>query len=88
MDNCGGHNESPEQQYALQQLNAVIRKLSKFNTFVPCLWLMDYTKNQAGVDKEVGDENNCLFELSSRAVGPYLVLQVVQPCTVFFKTGC
>ena len=32
MDNCGGHNESPEQQFALQQLNAVIRKLPKNST--------------------------------------------------------
>ena len=30
MDNCGGHNESPEQQSALQQLNAVIRKIPKY----------------------------------------------------------
>ena len=28
INNCGGHNESPKQQYALQQLNAVIWKLS------------------------------------------------------------
>ena len=37
-DNCGGHNESPKQQSALQQLNAVIRKLPKNLTHLrhPC----------------------------------------------------
>ena len=37
-DNCGGHNESPKQQSALQQLNAVIRKLPKNSTHLcqPC----------------------------------------------------
>ena len=32
MDNCGAHNESPEQQSVLQQLNAVIRKIPKNST--------------------------------------------------------
>ena len=47
MDNCGGHNESPEQQSALQQLNAVIRKLPENSTHLcqPCeSWIIKKIK--------------------------------------------
>ena len=47
MDSCGGHNESPVQQPALQQLNAVIRKLPKNSTHLcqPCdSWIIQKIK--------------------------------------------
>lgn len=47
MDNCGGHSETPEQLSALQQLNAVIRKLPKNATHLcqPCdSWIIQKRK--------------------------------------------
>ena len=90
MDNCGGQKESPEQQSALQQLNAVIRKLPKNSRHLcqPCeSWIIQMIKQVWTEKWEL--EKIRLIELGAWRSGPRSSGKLSNPGKIFlFETGC
>lgn len=85
MDNCGGHNESPEQQSALKQLNAMIRKLPKNSTHLcqPCdSWIIQKIKQVWTEKWEL--EKLRLIELGAWRSGPRSSGKLSNPGKIFF----